>query len=74
MRKIYSNAPINLPKRRKNPALKTLLVMTVVIALMFGIKLIYDPQGDLSDVAAMAGVYEESAAPDTEGAELAFEN
>ncbi len=53
MRSVYTNAPMNLPQRRREPALKTLLIMISVIALMFGIKLFYDPHGDLEDLAVM---------------------
>ena len=53
MRASYTNSPLNLPRRRSEPALKTLIVMVAVIALMFGIKFIYDPQGDLEDLAVM---------------------
>ncbi len=53
MRAVYTNSPMNLPRRRQEPALKTLLIMICVIALMFGIKLFYDPHGDLEDLAVM---------------------
>ena len=65
MSKRYSNSPVNCPRRRRDPALKTLAVVGAAVALTFGIKLIYDPPGDLADVAAMAGVFDPDPAPDT---------
>lgn len=58
MRAVYTNSPMNIPRRRRDPALKTLMVMITVIALMFGIKFIYDPKGDLEDLAVMLESYE----------------
>lgn len=46
MRSAYSNAPMNLPQRRREPALKTLLIMISVIALMFGLRLFYQPEAE----------------------------
>ena len=61
MRPSYTNAPMNLPRRRREPALKTLIIMIAVIALMFGIKLIYDPEGDLEDLAVILETSETEA-------------
>ena len=57
MRPKYTNQPINKPVRRREPAAKTLAVMSVVIAMMFGVKLFYDPSLPDSD-----GGREEAAA------------
>ncbi len=44
MKPTYTNLPINKPSRRRGSAVKTLAVMSVVLAMMFGIKLFYDPE------------------------------
>ena len=60
MRPTYTNQPINKPVRRREPAAKTLAVMSVVIAMMFGVKLFYDPSlpdsdGGRNEAAAAVG-------------------
>ena len=69
MRPVYTNQPINKPVRRREPAVKTLAVMSVVLAMMFGVKLFYDPAapgepGRVDDgVVMVSGQPDESADP-----------
>lgn len=56
MKAVYTNHPMNLPRKREEPALKTLLIMISVIALMFGIRIFCQPEEGLEDVAAMLEV------------------
>ena len=62
MKPVWTNTPINQPQKQGDPALKALVVMISVIALMFGIRLFCHPAGDLEDVAAMLDV----TPPDTQ--------
>ena len=60
MRSVYTNRPINKPVRRRQPALKTLAVMSVVLAMMFGVKLFYDPHLPGADEASAVGALPQS--------------
>ncbi|MBQ7161785.1 MAG: M23 family metallopeptidase [Clostridia bacterium] len=46
MRPVYTNQPINKPVRRREPAFRTLAVMSVVLAMMFGVRLFYAPAAE----------------------------
>lgn len=65
MKAAWTNAPMNLPQKRKDPALGTLVVMISVIALMFGIRFFCQPQGELEDIAAMLEIETSTAEPET---------
>ena len=74
MRPTYSNQPINKPVRRREPAVKTLAVMSVVIAMMFGVRLFNDPgqtrsDGEVEEAAAQAAAA--AAEPEDEAGRLA---
>ncbi len=65
MRPVYTNRPINRPERRREPAGKTLAVMSVVLAMMFGVKLFYGPAPDRQEeqtasVPAVSAAWETS--------------
>ena len=56
MKIAYRNQPLNLPRRRKDPAPRALAVISVVLAMMFAVRLIYDPHNSgLEELAVMAG-------------------
>lgn len=65
MKPTYTNSPMNLPQKRQDPALKTLIVMISVIAVMFGIRIFCRPKGELEDIAAMLEIETSTAEPET---------
>lgn len=65
MKPTYTNSPMNLPQKRQDPALKTLIVMISVIAVMFGIRIFCRPADRLDDVAAMLEVEEDAQESET---------
>ena len=54
MKARYTNAPINREVRDQPPALKTLAVMTVVLVMMFGIKIFCSPADGAASAVAVA--------------------
>ena len=65
MKTTWDNRPMNIPRKRQDPALKTLVVMISVIALMFGIRAFCRPKGELDDIAAMLEIETSTAEPET---------
>ena len=60
MSKRYSNTPVNVPRRRRDPALRTLAAVGAALALSFAVKLIYDPPGGGGPAANVRGTAEEA--------------
>ena len=60
MKPTYTNAPMNLTQKREEPALKTLIIMISVIALMFGIRIFCAPQDAAAEIAAASEACEEN--------------
>ena len=65
MKITYTNKPMNKQKPA-SASLKTIILMTCLVASMVAVKIIYNPADTMEDVAAMAEISGETLSEDTE--------
>lgn len=65
MKITYTNKPMNR-QSRNTASLKTIILMSCIVACMVAVKVIYNPTETMEDVAAMAQISGETIAEETE--------
>lgn len=65
MKITYTNRPMN-KQRGSAASLKTIILMTCIVACMIAIKVIYNPTDTMEDVAAMAEISGETESSEGE--------
>lgn len=65
MKITYTNKPMNRQKG-STASIKTIILMSALVACMVAVKVIYNPTDTMEDVAAMAEISGETLAEETE--------